>query len=327
MSKQVRFSACVLLLGGVARSQCAPEEVAGLTAPGNAALEVFASSVATSGEVTLIGSPGWGFAGMGDCGAAFVYRRDPVNAHAWTLSRVLTAPPGNTLFGRTVVLDGDVAVIACKDTSAPGLFVAHVLERNAGGVDTWGRVATLHNDDYPAGSGDDLGRAIAVDSDTIAVAGPYFGFPWVGAVYVFGRDIGGPGAWGKIKRIDRLGGPGPGTTQTDFGFSLNLVGDTLMVHDRRGGLAHLFQCHLGGANQWGLAHTFSAVTPPAFYARVVQSVALRDDEAWIGWRLRRIRARRLEPRPGKQPQRHRRVIRCRSNGVGAGLGSRPAIDA
>jgi hypothetical protein len=254
-SASLVFVAC---LGSSAGAQCPPQEVAGLVGPGNGLLEQFGNTVAISGDTALVGCGFFGQGGGPSYGAVFVYRHDPFDSHVWNHVATLAAPASIAVYGWTVALDGDTAAIACVETAWQS-GVVHVLERDAGGLNAWGHVATLVNDLYPAGNRDHFGRGLEVDGDRIAVGAPYFGLNGSnsGSVYLYERDAGGPNAWGRVARIHRPGQPSIGLS--DFGRDLDLDGDEILIGDERTGRAHLFARDAGGPGQWGIAKLFSVV--------------------------------------------------------------------
>lgn len=112
-------------------------------------------------------------------------------------------------------------------------------------------------------SPDRFGDALAIDGDLMAIgafdrAGSS-GTQGDGAVFIFSRNEGGPDNWGLIREI-----PAP-VPNGDFGFSVGLSGETLVVgaraEDRAGvdsGAAYVFERNEGGADQWGLVKTLAS---------------------------------------------------------------------
>ena len=66
---------------------------------------------------------------------------------------------------------------------------------------------------------DGFGRSVALDGDALLVGAP--DTPFGGAAYVFGRDAGGPGAWGEFGWVDNPTGLGD-----FFGQAVDLYGPT-----------------------------------------------------------------------------------------------------
>jgi len=132
---------------------------------------------------------------------------------------------------------------------------AYVFERDQGGPGAWGQVAKLavetpDTDDY-------FGQAVAVSGDAVAVGAP--GADVVagsadrkGAVFVFERDLGGPGAWGALARLTAS----DGASNDQFGAALAVGASTLVVgasgDDDGGsasGSAYVFERDASGS--WG----------------------------------------------------------------------------
>ena len=70
---------------------------------------------------------------------------------------------------RVVSLSGDTAIVASR-FAANDEGLVQVFERNAGGPDLWGQVATLTAPD--AETLDHLGAAAVIDGDTIVAGAP-----------------------------------------------------------------------------------------------------------------------------------------------------------
>lgn len=118
-------------------------------------------------------------------------------------------------------------------------------------------IETVSNVLTPTTSNDRFGQAIAVDGDLMAVGVP--GEPNGGAVYIRGRDVGGPNVWGVIKRVE-------GTSTAEFGWAVALQGDTLIVGAPdegntlidNWGATYIFERDEGGADNWGQVKKFTA---------------------------------------------------------------------
>jgi hypothetical protein len=195
----------------------------------------------------------------------------------------LIASRGETgdAIGWSVAIDGATAVVGAPFASGAGPLQgsAYVFARGAGGV--WAEEAKLTAPD--AAPDDRFGYDVAVSGDTVLVSA-YHRAGEAGAVYVFRRDAGGPGAWGHVRTFT-----GDDTDAGDnFGISIGLDGDVAVVgawlDDPDGpdsGSAYVFGRDVGGSESWGqiakirgddLAHadTFGF------------SVAVRGDLAVVG---------------------------------------------
>ncbi|MFM7052133.1 MAG: FG-GAP-like repeat-containing protein [Planctomycetota bacterium] len=127
---------------------------------------------------------------------------------------------GSQFFGTSVATDSNRAVFG-----APGLFfsvgAATIFERGSGNA--WSFSTTLQGSQ--AAAGDEFGYSVALDGDLVAVGAPGAGGPLSstqGAAFVFKR-IGT--AWIEVARLTAS----DGAAGDDFGFSVALKGDTLIV--------------------------------------------------------------------------------------------------
>lgn len=149
--------------------------------------------------------------------------------------RKLTADvQNNEHFGEAVAIDGDVAVIGSLSGEV------YVFERDAD--DEWSEVATLTE------STNAFGRSVAVSGHTIAVGAFSDDVPVLnaGAVFVYQRDAGGPGAWGQVKKLTAS----DVDTGHNLGRSVSLSGDRLVA---TGDVtkAYVFERDEGGVDNWG----------------------------------------------------------------------------
>lgn len=171
-------------------------------------------------------------------------------------------------FGSAMSVDGDTVVIgAFAEKGGVGdpiwnAGAAYIFERNQGGQNNWGQVAKLTAGD--PGFMDHFGHSVAISGDTVAVGAPYEnggnGNPIsdAGAVYIFQRDQGGANNWGQVVKVTA----GDPQEEDDFGFSVSLSGDTLVVGApgedggpgdpmSYAGAVYIFERDQGGANNWG----------------------------------------------------------------------------
>jgi uncharacterized repeat protein (TIGR01451 family) len=170
-------------------------------------------------------------------------------------------------FGSVAALSGDTAVIGAPLEDGIGLTIAdagaaYVFERDMGGANNWGELKKLTASDAQAL--DQFGASVAVSGDIIAVGAPLEnGGPGdllgdAGAVYIFGRNVGGTANWGEVKKLLASSAQ----PRDQFGVSVALTEDSLLVgapysNDVMGvtgddnGTAYLFQRNAGGADNWG----------------------------------------------------------------------------
>ena len=134
----------------------------------------------------------------------------------------------NDYFGYSVAVDGDTAVVgAYGDDSSKG--AAYVLVRQSG---TWSQVAKLTASDGEGG--DQFGRSVAVDGNTVVV-GAYWDDDQgdgSGSVYVFTKPntIGGWADWDPVNDTETAKlTASHGAANDKFGTSVAVDGDTVVV--------------------------------------------------------------------------------------------------
>jgi hypothetical protein len=189
-----------------------------LTPSDAAADDLFGFSVAISGETALVGSPGHD----SSSGSAYAFVR---SGGIWSQEQKLTAGDASAgdLFGRTVAIDGDTAVVGAPFGGDAGESSgsAYVLVRSGG---VWSQQQKLTASDAAAVS------SVGVSKDT-AVIGSHTS----GSVYVFVRN---GGVWSEQQKITASD-----TAAHDlFGYSVAVAGDTAVfgapfrnsVHTRSG---------------------------------------------------------------------------------------------
>ncbi|MGD9047335.1 MAG: FG-GAP repeat protein [Anaerolineae bacterium] len=262
--------------------------VAKLTAADGAADDWFGFSVSVSGDTAIVGAF---LADVGDNfnqGAAYVFYRDQGGPDAWGQVAKLTDGAAADLFGFSVSVSGDTAVVGAyradvgsyKDQGA-----TYVFDRNQGGPDIWGQVARLTAADGWAY--DTFGYSVSVSGDTALVGALYAdvgGQVEQGAAYVFYRNQGGADAWGQVAKLTA----GDGAEGDRFGDSVSVSGDTAVVGawladvggNEDQGAAYVFYRDQGGADAWGQAAKLTADDGAAGDAFC--SVSVSGDTAIVG---------------------------------------------
>ena len=210
-------------------------EQAKLSAIDGAASDGFGGSVALDGDTVVIGAIFHDDNGS-NSGAAYVFTR---SAGVWTEQAKLTASDGaaSDLFGRSVAVDGDTAVIGADDDDDNGTNSgsAYVFTRSG---TTWSQQAKLTASD--ATPADRFGGSVAVDGDT-AVIGASFADDFLsGSAYVFTRS---GTAWTEQQKLKASD-----TAPSDFfGDSVAVDADTAVISahgdddiDTEAGSAYVF---------------------------------------------------------------------------------------
>ncbi len=117
------------------------------------------------------------------------------------------------------------------------------------------QIAKIVADDRAAN--DLFGYSVSLAGDTLAV-GAYGKDNYKGAVYLFGRNQGGPNKWGQVEKVTAS----DSAEKDNFGYSVSLAGDTLAVgagsKDNFKGAVYLFGRNQGGTNKWGQVEKVTA---------------------------------------------------------------------
>src|SRR5262245_40079709 len=172
------FTTCIVLfLCSTLAMRAAPDESQGvalaalnafvkqqqLSAPDGVAIDGFGSSVAINGNTAVIGAPGYPFDGTTTPrGAAYVFVR---NGDLWTFQAKLVPNDGTAdmLFGDSVAISGDIAVIGAPFQDLPGrpgTGAAYVFRRSG---NLWSQDTRLVGDATALS----FGRQVAIDGTTI----------------------------------------------------------------------------------------------------------------------------------------------------------------
>ncbi len=228
--------------------------VAKLIASDGAEGDEFGYVVALNGDTVLVGAPYDDDIGASS-GSAYVFDRDQGGADNWGEAAKLTAsdPAQYDYFGAKVALSGDTALIGAwgDDDHGEASGSAYLFERDQGGADNWGQVKKLtasggETNDY-------FGEAVAIEGDTVMVGAfnDNDNGSGAGSVYIFNRNLGGSGNWGKVTELYAS----DGAVGDGFGWSVAIDGDTAMVgvwlDDEAGansGSAYIFSSFLANGN-------------------------------------------------------------------------------
>ena len=253
-------------------------EVKKLLASDGAATDRFGTSVAASGELVVVGSPGDDNP-SGGSGSAYVFARNAGGPDNWGEVKKLrpsASSPGID-FGDAVAVSGTRIVVGARGNTAGTLYV---FERDAGGAENWGEVATLTASD--ATSGDSFGELTALDGRFVVGGAPDHEHASVdaGSAYVFER---GSGTWSEVEELL----PQSPLSNDDFGDAVSVSGDVILVgvpldddNADAAGSAYLYERDAGGG---GWSQVDKATDPtPVGSDRFGTSVAVSGDVAAIG---------------------------------------------
>jgi choice-of-anchor B domain-containing protein len=236
-------------------------ETGRLTAPASRAGDLFARSVAASGDLVIVGYP----AEAGGAGAAHAFeRRDG----RWRHTGRLVNPDGvaGDSAGAQVAVHGDVAVV-----SVPGRSEVHLFRRSDG---DWHEAAKLSVDGLtPA---DRFGAALAAGTDRVLVGAPGEA-EGRGGVYLFVHEAGN---WVRQAHLVAQGA-GEGAA---LGSSVALMGERIIagapMRDERSGGVFVFR-HVADGDRWIAAARLQAFDggPGTLFG---SSVAVTGSELWAG---------------------------------------------
>lgn len=190
-------------------------------APDDPTGEFGRGSIAVSNGTALVGTR-WNqnvYGNQPGPGSVTVYDR---TSDGWTQQTTLSPRDGdgNDIFGWTVALDGDTAIIGAEWTATSESV--YVFERRAG---AWTQQTKLTPDDGITGL---FGDTVALSGDTALVGARNDDDPngiLGGSAYVFHRD---GGTWTQQAKLV----PSDGDAEDLFGWGISISGDTALVGAR-----------------------------------------------------------------------------------------------
>ena len=203
-------------------------QVRRLVSGDRAIFDFFGQAVAVSGNIVAVGAFGDDDGGESS-GSVYLFERGQGGSNLWGQVKKLTAPDAgqDDLFGHAVGVLGDwVAVGAPKDDDrAADAGAVYLFHRNQGGQNLWGLVRKITVAD--GAPGDFFGTSLAINEKFLLVGAHLKNLAGEasGAAYLFRRDEGGTDNWGLAARFQ----PGDPAARDQFGVSVALSGDTLLV--------------------------------------------------------------------------------------------------
>jgi hypothetical protein len=266
-------------------------QVAKLTPPVPDYLSDYGEQLALFEDTVVVGAAHEETAFGENSGTVYVYERDLGGPDSWGLRAQLFSSDlqEGDQFGASVAISGDTLVVGAtlEDELGDASGAAYVFVRDDGGPDAWGEVSKLTASDGDIDSY--FGSAIAIHGDTVLVGAIYDddlcdGSWWcdAGAAYLFERDLGGPQAFGQVRRlVPSLTEPGG-----NFGQSVALGDRTALVGAHRGvpgagGVLFAFERDLGAPGAWAEADVIVASTPQ-IGSKFAVSSALSNATALVG---------------------------------------------
>ena len=203
-------------------------EVKKLLASDAAASDRFGTSVSISGDTAAVGAY-LNVVGGVSSGAAYIFGKDVGGSENRGEVKTLTASDAASgdRFGVSVSVSGDTAVVGANNNDDAGgdSGSAYIFKSDQGGVNNWGEVKKLGASD--AAGFDKFGFNVAIAADLVVVGAPFNDDDGgdSGSAYVFGRDEGGAGNWGEVKKLTASDAAGSDW----YGWSVAAGDNTAMV--------------------------------------------------------------------------------------------------
>jgi len=246
-------------------------EVQKIVAPDKSYGDYFGTSIAVDNGRMAIGAYGEDDKGR-SAGAVYTYQ---MKGDQWIFETKIHDIEGapNDRFGTSVALSGNTLVVGANRDNKAGSII--IFEKKETG---WDQTLKLFSSDGKAK--DRFGSSLAISEDYLAVgADGADGF--MGAVYLFDRDLGGENNWGEIKKVQPL----DADMDDRFGKTIAMSGAYLLVgsegHEMGKGATYLFRKDKEGENNWGLANKMNAMdgSPRDLFG---SSVAMSGEDVFIG---------------------------------------------
>ncbi len=150
-------------------------------------------------------------------GAVYMFEREHGGMSNWGE----TAKFETECYVGGVAIDDDTLVIGALDgsDSGSGGGAAFIFQRDHGGPNVWGQVATIIPHDSSLHDG--FGVSVSIDGDTVVVGKSSSGE--IGTVYSFHRNHGGPDNWGETGKFSGF------DTYSQFGTSVSVTDGMAIV--------------------------------------------------------------------------------------------------
>ena len=216
-------------------------EVAKIQASDNQTGDFFGQSVAISGDRAIVGEYGEDI-GAFNAGAAYIFERDGSGIWSETAKIQASDKQASDLFGVSVSISGDHAIIGAyrEDTGGSNVGAAYIFERNTNGV--WSETAKIQASNKQADM--KFGISVAINGGHAIVGADQedAGGISVGAAYIFERNT--DGFWSEVAKI-QAGDKEDGDL---FGNSVSISGDRAIVGMRGNhpGAAYIFERNTNG---------------------------------------------------------------------------------
>lgn len=226
ISRRATAALALLLATAAGPAASTTVETALVTAADVAAADDFGTTVAMEGPTMVVGAPFADIAGVLNQGAVYVFE---LVGGTWLQVQKLTAADGtaNDLFGWSVAIAGDRLVIGAEEANVganDAQGAAYIFERTGG---VWLQVHKF-TESTSIQNQAEYGASVAVQGDWVVVGAPAADSAQHGRAFVYHRDEGGPGAWGRVAELaDDIF-----DTNAGFGSAVALDGEFLVVGAR-----------------------------------------------------------------------------------------------
>ena len=193
-------------------------QTAMLTAADRDDNDEFGNSVSIDGDTALVGSFGDDDGGA-NSGSGYIFSRQEDGSWTQTAKLVASDASSGDLMGRrSISISGDTAVVGAYGNGTGSVYI---FTRQGDG--NWLETAKITPAD--GGNGDEFGRNVSVDGDTIVVGARHNDEAGEdsGATYIFNRQ--GDGSWTQTAKLTAADAA-PGDR---FGYSVFLKGNTLAI--------------------------------------------------------------------------------------------------
>lgn len=245
----------------------------------------FGNSFAIQGDVAVVGAANEDISGYTDLGAVYVFYRNFTSGTPddWQLAKKILCPDtaSNINFGRSVAISGSHIFVG-----ANGVGAVYIFERNTGGINSWGQVKKIINNDGVNGI---WGEHIAAHGDVLVIgsqSADLVGNNNEGAAFVFYRNQGGAESWGQVQKLTAS----DAAAGDNLGIGVSIYNDIIAVgapfadisNNTNGsqnddqGAVYLFYRNTGGVDNWGELKKISAADGSASDL-FGSSISLSDD--------------------------------------------------
>jgi len=246
-------------------------EIQKIIAPDKSFGDYFGTSITVNNGRMAVGAYGEDDKGR-SAGAVYTYE---LKQNQWKFETKIHDQEGaaNDRFGSSVILSQNSLIVGANRDNKAGSII--IFEKKESG---WNQTMKIFSSDGKAK--DRFGCSLALSGDYLAVgADGAEGF--MGAVYIFEKNLGGANNWGEVKKIQ----PMDADNDDLFGKTIAMSGNYLLVgsegHEMGMGATYLFRKDKEGENHWGLANKMNAMdgSPRDLFG---SSVAMSGEDIFIG---------------------------------------------